>query len=45
MYTWNLLCLWMAKKINWATVVYAMKSRPIAVAGPAGSYHVDPQDL
>ena len=45
MYTWNLLMLWLTRKITWATVIYAMKSRPIAVAGRGGSFHVDPREI
>lgn len=45
MYLWNLLTLWVAGKIDWHSVVYALRERPIAVAGRGGSYHVDPVDL
>jgi hypothetical protein len=44
MYVLNLLSLWVARKITWATVRYAMKSRPVAVAGRGGSYQVDAYD-
>lgn len=44
MYTWNLLSLWAGRKITWPTVIYALKSQPIAVAGRDGSYHIDPHD-
>ncbi|WP_157896785.1 hypothetical protein [Acidovorax carolinensis] len=43
MYTWNLLSLWFSRKINFRTVRYALKNRPIAVAGSLGSYIVDPE--
>lgn len=44
MYVLNLLTLWCASKIDFHTVVHALKNRPIAVAGRGGSYHVDPID-
>lgn len=44
MYVLNVLSLWCARKIDFRTVVYAMKHRPIAVAGRGGSHHVDPVD-
>lgn len=44
MYVLNVLSLWYARKIDFRTVVHALKNRPIAVAGRGGSYHVDPID-
>ena len=44
MYVLNVLSLWCARKIDFHTVVHALKNRPIAVAGRGGSYHVDPID-
>ena len=40
----NVLSLWCARKIDFHTVVHALKNRPIAVAGRGGSYQVDPID-
>lgn len=44
MYALNVLKLWCAGKIDFRTVVHALRNRPIAVAGRGGSYHVDPID-
>lgn len=44
-YVLNVLSLWYARKIDFRTVVHALKNRPIAVAGRGGSYHVDPIDF
>lgn len=44
-YTLNVLTLWCKRKIDFPIVVYALKKRPIAVAGRGGSYHVAPHDL
>lgn len=45
MYALNVLALWCSRKIDFRTVFYALKNRPIAVAGRGGSYQVDPIDL
>ena len=45
MYVLNVLSLWCARKIDFRTVVHALKKRPMAVAGRGGSYHIDPIDL
>lgn len=44
MYIINVLQLWYTRRIDFRTAVYAMRERPIAVAGREGSYHVDPID-
>ena len=44
MYIFNVVPLWCARKIDFRTVVHALKKRPMAVAGKGGSYHVDPID-
>lgn len=43
-YAWNLLSLWVSRKIGWPTVWMAMRRRPMAVFGKGGAYHVDPFD-
>lgn len=43
-YTLNVLTLWCKRKIDFPIVVYALKKRPIAVAGRGGAYIVDPID-
>lgn len=45
MYFFNLMKLFLARKINFQTVKWAMKERPIAVCGRGGSYEVDPMGL
>lgn len=42
MYLLNVLQLWVTRKITFQTVLRALESRPIAVAGLGGSYVVDP---
>lgn len=44
MYFWNLLGLLWTRKITLATAVYAVRVRPVAVAGRGGSFQVDPHD-
>ncbi len=44
-YAWNLLGLWVNRKIDFQTVGMAMRKRPMAVCGKGGAYHVDPFDL
>lgn len=41
-YPWNLLALRLAGEIHWATVRWALVTRPTAVAGMHGSFIVDP---
>ncbi len=41
-YVWNVVSLWLTRKISLRTVVHAVQSRPVAVAGLGGSYIVDP---
>jgi hypothetical protein len=43
-YAWNLLGLWVNRKIGTRTFCMAMWQRPMAVCGKGGSYHVDPFD-
>ena len=40
----NVLALLVLREITLRTFVYALRERPMAVAGIKGSYHVDPQD-
>lgn len=42
LYTRNVLALFVARKITFATARHAFKERPIAVAGKDGAYVVDP---
>lgn len=42
LYVWNVLSLWRTRRISFRSLVMALKSRPIAVAGRDGSYIVDP---
>ncbi len=44
MYVFNVLRLWVSRKIDAPTVVFALRERPAAIAGRGGSYHVDPID-
>lgn len=41
-YIFNVLSLLIYRKITFLTAVYAIKSRPIVVAGRRGGYVVDP---
>ena len=40
----NALGLLVRRQITLSTFWYALRERPMAVAGIKGSYHVDPQD-
>jgi hypothetical protein len=44
-YTWNLLVLWVTRKIDWKTLCWAHGEKPIAVCGRGGSYCVDPREV
>ncbi|MYM92490.1 hypothetical protein [Duganella vulcania] len=44
-YVINAVRLWFDGEIMWRTLLYALRSRPIAVAGKRGYYQVDPVDL
>ena len=44
MYTMNVLSLWLSGKVDFRTVIHALRHRPSGVAGRGGSYHVDPID-
>lgn len=41
-YALNCISLWLTKKISWATFLYGIKERIVALAGPEGAYVVDP---
>ncbi len=43
-YAWNLLGLWVNRKIDLQTVCMAMRKRPMAVCGKGGAHHIDPFD-
>ena len=43
-YISNALGLLVRRQITLRTFWYALRERPMAVAGIKGSYHVDPQD-
>ena len=45
MYTINALLLLINRRITWQTFLYAVRERPIAVAGKGGSYQIDSQEL
>lgn len=45
MYVINAIHLWFKRRIDWRTLLYALRERPIAVAGKGGYYQVDPVDL
>jgi hypothetical protein len=41
-YLRNLTHLYLTKRIAWSTVLYAIRERPIAIAGRQGAWIVDP---
>ncbi|SOE91500.1 hypothetical protein SAMN05446927_8429 [Caballeronia arationis] len=41
-YAFNVGRLLLRRRITWQTFKYSLRERPIAVAGRAGSYVVDP---
>lgn len=43
-YLFNVISLWIARKIDGRTLLFALLHRPSAVAGRLGAYHVDPFD-
>lgn len=42
MYFFNIVSLLIEGKIGWRTAAYALRERPIAVAGRRAAYIVDP---
>lgn len=40
---WNILRLWATGKIGMRTAVYALREKPVAVAGKGGGYIIDPR--
>lgn len=41
-YAFNVATLFLQQKITWQTLRYALRERPVAVAGRRGGYIVDP---
>ena len=41
-YAFNVVSLWATRKISFQTVLYALREKPIAVAGRGGGYIVEP---
>lgn len=41
-YVLNVVTLFLRREIDWRTLRYALRERPVAVAGRRGGYIVDP---